>query len=103
MNESTDSLTEQLANLQRQVFTLLLALVIVSGTLVVFLYYQSHVLNRDIANLQMQTKPAVDWVTINQAGVEKFKSELVTYSKTHPEFLPVLEKYGYVPPAKAKK
>ncbi|HEU6447844.1 MAG TPA: hypothetical protein VFV23_05355 [Verrucomicrobiae bacterium] len=90
-------LHEQIAGLQRQVFSLLLALVVLSGTLVVYLYYQSHIMEKDVNNLHAQAKPVMDWVAQNQTGVEKFKADLVTYSKTHPEFLPILKKYGYTP------
>lgn len=102
MNESNDTLSE-VASLQKQVFALLLALVVLSGTLVVYFYYQSHTMDKDLAVLRVQAKPVADWVAQNQAGVEKFKADLVTYSKTHPEFLPVLQKYGYVAPAPAPK
>jgi len=91
-------LTEEISGLQRQIFALLLALVVLSGTLVVYLFYQSHVTSKDIAVVRAQAKPVMDWVAQNQGGVEKFKAELVNYSKTHPEFVPVLQKYGYVPP-----
>ena len=46
---SPSDLAGQVAALQRQVFTLLLALIVVSGTLVAYLGYESHHLRKDIA------------------------------------------------------
>ena len=46
---STGDLAGQLAALQRQVFTLLMALIVVSSTLVAYLGYESHHLGKDIA------------------------------------------------------
>ena len=43
-----------MAALQRQVFTLLLALIVVSGTLVAYLGYESHHLGKDIAVINTQ-------------------------------------------------
>ena len=42
-------LTDQIAELRRQVTTLLLALIVVSGTLTVYLSYQSHVTGKEIS------------------------------------------------------
>jgi hypothetical protein len=91
---SPNDLAGQLAALQRQVFTLLLALIVVSGTLVAYLGYESHHLGKDIALINTQiVRP------YNQKlpAIESFVNQLVAYSQTHPDFRPILVKNGIVP------
>ena len=87
--------------LQGQVTTLLLATVVLSGILAAYLYVQQRFAIQDReANAQIvgqfvqvfrqQQKPVMDGI------VERLRE----YGKTHPDFLPVLNKYGYgLPPA----
>jgi hypothetical protein len=104
---STADLTGQIAALQRQVFILLLALIVVSGTLSAFLCYQSHVAGKDTQNIRPQAVQLINNFTqisagINRTNAETFVKQLVAYAQTHAEFRPVLQKYGInvVPPAR---
>jgi hypothetical protein len=104
---STADLTGQIAALQRQVFILLLALIVVSGTLSAFLCYQSHVAGKDTQNIRPQAMQLINNFTqisagIDRKGAEAFVNQLIAYAQTHPEFRPVLQKYGInvTPPAK---
>jgi len=90
-------LSEQMAALQRQVFTLLLALIVVSGTLAVYLFYQSRVLGKEIEALRPQATPIIQAFNANHANLEKFVDQLMAYGQTHPDFRPVLQKYGIAP------
>jgi hypothetical protein len=83
-----------LTALKNQVFTLLVALIVLSGTFTVYLYRQVSLLNKDIA----QTKQLSAQLTRNQQAIEVFVTQLVTYAERHPDYLPVLKKYGVVPP-----
>ena len=94
--ESSD-LNGQVAALQRQVFSLLLALIVIGGTLTAFLFYQSHVLGKDIEAFRPQAMPIIQTFNVNHANMEKFVQQLVVYSQTHPDFRPVLQKYGINP------
>jgi asparagine N-glycosylation enzyme membrane subunit Stt3 len=86
----------QISALQRQVFTLLLALVIVSGTLVSFLYYQSRQLGKSIDGYRQITQA----YNQNLPAVQSFVRELAAYGQTHPDFQDlVLKKYGITPQA----
>jgi asparagine N-glycosylation enzyme membrane subunit Stt3 len=94
-------ISEQISALQRQVFTLLLALVIVSGTLVSFLYYQSRQLGKSIDGYRQITQVYNQDLPV----VQTFVKELAAYGQTHPDFQDqVLKKYGIsaatVPPKK---
>jgi hypothetical protein len=87
-------LSDQIAALRRQVFTLLLALVVVSGTLAVYLSYQSRVLGKDIANVEPQAVQIIQGFDKGRPKLEDFVNQLIAYGQAHPEFQQqVLEKY----------
>jgi hypothetical protein len=100
-------LTGQIAALQRQSFILLLALIVVSGTLSAFLCYQSHVADKDTQSIRPQAMQLINNFTQISAGIdrksaENFVNQLAAYGQMHPEFRPVLQKYGInvTPPAR---
>ncbi len=83
----------EIAALKSQVFTLLVALIVVSGTLTVYLYRQVSLAGKDLA--QGQQLSAV--LTQNENAVAGFVTKLVAYGEKHPDFVPVLKKYGITP------
>jgi hypothetical protein len=91
-----DELNSQIAALQRQVFVLLVALVVVSGTLTIFLYRQASLAGKDITAIKPQAQQVVGLFNQNQELMKKFAEQLVEYGKAHPEFRPVLVKYGLI-------
>ncbi|HEY1660942.1 MAG TPA: hypothetical protein VGI03_00855 [Verrucomicrobiae bacterium] len=93
MNEldSNSGLADQVAALQRQVFLLLLALIVVTGTLVAYLCYESHHIGKDVNNIQAQIIQPFDK---KLPAIKSFVSQLVAYGNDHPEFRPILVKYG---------
>jgi len=97
---SPSDLAGHVAALQRQVFTLLLALIVVSGTLVAYLGYESHHLRKDIAAINAQI---VQPYKQKLPAIEGFISQIVAYGQAHPDFRPILVKNGIVtttpPPA----
>jgi len=109
MNESeTNSraqteLMDQIVALRHQVFTLLLALVVVSGTLTVFLYRQASVTGKDVTAIKPQAIKIMQVFAQRRAGMENFVKQITAYGNTHPDFQPILIKYGIVPPPAAPK
>ena len=107
MNESeTNSpahteLMDQVVALRHQVFTLLLALVVVSGTLTVYLYRQASVTGKDIVAIKPQAAQIISAFNQNRVGMENFVKQLSAYGNTHPDFQPILRKYGIVPQSTA--
>jgi hypothetical protein len=88
-------LSDQIAALRCQVFTLLLALVVISGTLSAYLFYQSRVLGRDITNVKPQATQVIQAFKQSQPRLENFVNQLIAYGQTHPEFQQqILEKYN---------
>jgi hypothetical protein len=90
---NTDSNVE-ISALRNQIFVQLVALVIITGTLTVYLYRQASMAQKQSAQAQQvitayeQAKPAL----------EAFVSGLVAYGEQHPDFTQqVLKKYGIAP------
>ena len=98
--DSSSNLAGQLAALQRQVFTLLMALIVVSGTLVVYLGYESYHLGKDT---KFVSATIVQPYNQRLPAIGTFLNQLVAFGQTHPDFQPILKKYGLVPPPAALK
>ena len=102
MNESETNLPvqielmDQIVALRHQVFTLLLALVVVSGTLTVVLYRQAKLTGRDIEIIKPQATQIIAAFKRDQPAMENFVKQLTAYGVTHPDFQPILKKYGIV-------
>ena len=88
---SQGDLSDQVAALRRQAFTLLLALIVVSATLTGYLYLQARHAHQDIA----QTTQILQALDKNRAGIQNFVRELAAYGQKNPDFQQqVLKKYG---------
>jgi hypothetical protein len=94
MNPDSNS---EISSLQRQVFTLLVALIVVSGTLTVYLYRQASIAGKDIDAIKPQAQQLIGVFNQNQKLMMDFVNQLVAYGQTHPDFRPVLAKYGIAP------
>jgi|GEM_PF-1391990 len=96
-------LSAQVASLQRQVFMLLLVLLVVSATLVAYLRYQDYIYHKDAAAIRPQAMQIITTFNaaksgINQQGLQDFLKQLVAYGQKNPDFAAqVLKKYGIVP------
>lgn len=88
-------LADQISALRQQIFALLLAMIVISGTLAAYLYYQSRVLGRDITNLKPQAMQVIQTFDKARPKLEDFVNQLVAYGQKHPEFQQqVLDKYN---------
>ena len=88
----------EISALKRQVFTLLLALIVVSGTVTVYLYRQASITGKDIDAIRPQAQQIIGAFNQNQKLMVEFVNQLVAYGQTHPDFKPVLLKYGIAAP-----
>ena len=91
---AADVLSDQVASLRRQITILLLALIVISGTLTVYLWYQSHVTGKAIGTLQPQAVQLTRVYEQNRPNIDKLVRQLIVYGQSHPEFQPILKKYG---------
>lgn len=92
-------LMDQVVALRHQVFTLLLALVVVSGTLTVYLYRQASVAKKDLMAVKPQATELLKAFNRDHPAMDAFVKQLTAYGVTHPDFQPILKKYGIVPQA----
>ena len=76
MNSTAQSvpaeLMDQMVALRQQIFTLLLALVIVSGTLTVYLYRQASLAGKDLKAIKPQATQMIDAFKREQPAMEAF-------------------------------
>jgi hypothetical protein len=86
----SDNSQQEISALKNQVFTLLVALIVVSGTMTAMLYQQASQANKDIT--QDQQLAAV--LNQNEQNMGAFATKLVAYADKHPDLKPVLAKYG---------
>lgn len=88
----------QLAALEQQVFLLLLALVVVTATVVFYLFCESRFMSNDLAEMQPQASNIIKQYKTAQPAIENIRSQLIEYGKTHPNFRPILIKDGLIVP-----
>jgi hypothetical protein len=93
----------EISALKNQVFTLLLALIVVSGTLTIYLYRDASLKGKDIEAIRPQAQQLIGAFNQNQKLMIDFVNALVAYGQTHPDFQPVLRKYGIAPQPAAPK
>jgi hypothetical protein len=100
MNESQpqSGVSEQIAALQHQVFTLMLVLVVVSGTFVAYVYYQSRQLSKTIELTRQQAAQIAKVYNQDFPVVQALVKQLAAYGQAHPDFQQaVLKKYNITP------
>ena len=83
----------EIAALKNQVFSLLIALIVVSGTVTVYLFREASLVGKDLEQAE-KLDPVVDQ---NDNALKNFVNTLAAYGEKHPDFLPLLKKYGIVP------
>ncbi len=89
----------QVAALQRQVFLLLLALVVITATFVFYLFSESVFLSKDLTEMRPQALQVIRAYNNNRQAITSFHQKLGNYALQHPSFQPILKKYGWAPPA----
>jgi len=96
-------LAAELKTTQRQLANLMIVLLVVSGTLAIYLFQQVRYVKADMAALQAQSQQLIQAKQViasynqnNVPAMQKFLEQVGEYSKTHPDVLPILAKYGLV-------
>ncbi|HEX7652486.1 MAG TPA: hypothetical protein VF607_03200 [Verrucomicrobiae bacterium] len=102
MNLETNS---EIASVKKQMYLLLVALIALSSALTAYLYQQGVQANREVTTAHK----LINEYNQSEPMLVNFVNQLAAYGKTHPDFQPVLMKYGIgpngipVPPPAAKK
>jgi hypothetical protein len=88
----------QFEDLRHLVISMLVLLVVVSGTFSVFMLRHWTQTRRDLAAYRVDASIFVD--AYNKQGgpqMDAFIDKLKDYGKTHPDFVPILSRYGIAP------
>ena len=100
------NLPAELEALRHLIVSILILTVVISGTLNFYLLRQWRSTSKDLAVIRPQ---AAQMLTEFQKVMNDFMKKVTDYAQTHPDFLPILSKYGIkpasaagVPPAGAK-
>jgi hypothetical protein len=100
MNESHThtEISDQVDALRRQVFILLLALVVISGTLSTYLCYQWRITDKNIESIKPQAAKMVQTFNHDLPAIQSFVKQISAYGAKNPDFAQqVLKKYGIGP------
>jgi hypothetical protein len=96
-------LAGQLRMAQRQLSNLMVVLLVVSGTLAIFLWQQVRYAKADLVTLQVQSQQLeqarqiiADYNSKSVPAMQKFLNDLGQYAGSHPDVLPIMAKYGLV-------
>ena len=87
-------LSAECAQLRKQATNTLIALIVVSITLATFLFLQVWRAGKDAENLREQQRQYAEIAQREQPAIQNLLSKLTEYGKTHPDFKPIMDKYG---------
>lgn len=93
---SAPGLQEQLDALQRTVVIALVLMIILSGALNLFLLRQVKFSRTDLANTKPQATALINDYTKAMPMMNEFVNRVREYGRTHPDYMPILVKYGVV-------
>jgi hypothetical protein len=93
LQPGTSSLQEQVDSLRQIVTSLLVLLLLVSGTLTIYLVRQWRFVQRDLEALRPQAAPIIAEYNKSIPAMQEFVNRLVQYGKAHPDFAPIVAKY----------
>ncbi|HWX18433.1 MAG TPA: hypothetical protein VN578_00875 [Candidatus Binatia bacterium] len=95
-------LQEQFDSLHHLVISILVLLIVVSGTLWIYLRRQVNATKAELESIRPQaTNIIAQYDKVTGPSMDNFVGRLVEYSRSHPDFVPVLAKYGVKPGAAA--
>ena len=95
--QDVSHLQSQIDSLNHLVTSLLILLVIVSGTLSVFLLRQYRMASKDLAAIRPGALQIIaDYNKERAPRMDAFIERLRDYGRTHPDFVPILIRYGLV-------
>jgi hypothetical protein len=89
----TDGVNPPSGGLQRQMTTMLVALVIVSCTLTVFLWRQARYARYDLNALRPTAAQIFKEFNQKKPGLQAFVAKIAEYGRSHPDFAPIMNKY----------
>ena len=91
------NLREQLDSLHHLVLSILVLVVVLSGTLSIFLLRQWKMASKDLANFRPAAMQIIaDYTKERAPRMDSFIDKIKEYGRTHPDFNPILLKYNLI-------
>lgn len=82
-------------SLQLQLTLQLLALVVMAATMAFFFYMQARRARFDLNALKPPAMAIIQSFEQEKPGVDTFLAKLAEYGRTHPDFVPIMQKYNF--------
>src|ERR1035441_1570834 len=80
------------------VMSILILVIVISGTLNIYLLRQWKTVSRELKDIRPQaTQLIADYQKTSAPAMSDFLKKVTEYGRTHPDFAPVLAKYGLKP------
>lgn len=101
---NSGDLQAQIDSLRSLINTILVLVIVVSGTLNIYFWRQFRSSKTDLNNIVQQASVVVkEYDTKNGPAVDEFLKRITEYGRTHPDFEPIMKKYqlNQVKPAAA--
>ena len=89
-----NDLQAQLESVRHLIVSVLILLIVVSGTFSIYLLRQYRSTKLDLAIYGPQVKQVMAEYNRISVPMNEFVKQIVDYGRTHPDFAPVLNKYG---------
>ena len=97
---AANDLQAQYDALRHLVVSMLILVVVISGTLNIYLLRQWRTTKRDLTAIRPQaTQMIAEYQKVSGPMMNDFIKKIAEYGRTHPDFAPVLAKYGIKPTA----
>src|SRR5262245_46175250 len=93
-------LQAQFASLRQTVVSLLVLIIVLSGSFNLYLLRQVNYSRKDLENIRQQAGPVItDYQTNSGLAMDTFIQKLQEYGRVHPDFQGIIKKYGLDKPA----
>lgn len=87
-------LQAQIDSLRSLVNTILVLVIVVSGTLNIYFWRQFRSSKTDLTNISQQASVVVkEYEAKNGPAIDEFLRKIAEYGRTHPDFEPIMKKY----------
>jgi hypothetical protein len=84
--------------LRNLVFSILVLLVVVSGTFTIYLWRLVRYASRDLESIRGQATQMIEqYQKTSGPMMDNFIKQIAEYGRTHPDFAPIMTKYGIKP------
>ena len=98
VQSNANDLQTQLDGLRQLVVSILILVIVISGTLNIYLLRQWRTASKDLAGIRPQAAQMIaEYQKVSAPLMTDFVKKITEYGRTHPDFAPILAKYGLKP------